>query len=54
MDEFDYLNKTLGEWLDDFVDHDMPLHEVLTEITVEYLPRFERAIHMNGSKKNGR
>lgn len=45
MDEFDYLNGTLTEWLDEFfVDADSVNIKI---IETEYLPRFEAALHKN-------
>ena len=53
MDQWDYLNKGLAEWLDDFTDSNSTLEDVLVEITAESLPRFEAAIHRNSAQKSG-
>ena len=52
MDDWDYLNKSLGEWLDDFVDPNISFQDALIEITAEYLPRFEAALHRNNARYN--
>ena len=51
MDQWDYLNKGLAEWLDDFTDSNSTLEDVLVEITAEYLPSlrppFTGIVHRN-------
>jgi len=50
MDEFDYLNGTLSEWLD-LLEGVVGTHEdTLYYIEHEYLPRFEAALHRNAVK----
>ena len=49
MDEFDYLNGTLTEWLDTFVTREEST--TIQFIEDEYLPRFEAAIYKNISRQ---
>jgi len=44
MDEFDYLNGSLVDWLNEFGFS--TYEDVLRAIDVEYLPRFEHAVRM--------
>ncbi len=45
MDDFDYMNGTLSEWLEIFYQENQPAY-LINLIEAEYLPRFERAIWM--------
>lgn len=47
MEDFDYLNGTLHEWLDEFQWGDDPVDRIQDE----YLPRFEAAIYRNITDK---
>jgi hypothetical protein len=48
MNDFDYLNGTLTQWLDEWVGDDS--ETIIQFIEQEYLPRFEKAIHENASR----
>lgn len=51
MDEFDYLNGTLTEWLELLEGKVGSFDDTIAEIESEYLPRFEAALHKNNARK---
>lgn len=54
MDEFDYLDGTLLDWVEQFSPAPEPgqprVFVSFEEIQNEYLPRFEEALHKNASR----
>lgn len=52
MDDFNYLEGTLTEWVEKYSQLDQPTVDLMLDIEKEYVPRFEAAIHRLHSTNN--